>query len=372
MSGPAAIQATFINRRTNQEYTSLPVPNAVTYNTDMRMFTDSFDFEVRFARDVVVDILSHDFVEYYFTLDGKKFQIGVGFLETCKSQASAEGYVLRGNGRDLLGQLIDIPFKRNLRQEQMSISRFLQTEALKDSYINEYLSFRNRSNQVVDRGAYKGVLQFATTAEVKRGSVVQEYADLAMNEVYLDRMGRPTIYGRANSADLQVPQTLSHEGDLNVIGLIKTDDFSKVYSEVTIAVVQAELNLDNSNLKSRLWKNTDTRVSHVYRPYYKTYGTADLVKTGGTAGVELLQERLAKSIIRKGNQNIGSVVIRAAQPYYVAVDGSKLPYEVGQNWSVKSTAFQIDKQMKLVGIGYRQEPGNLDVQLAFVEPDTVV
>lgn len=371
MNSHAALQATFINRAAGAEYTSLPGASSLTYNTDMRLFTDSFDFEVKFGRKQSVQINSHDFVEFYFLLDGVKFQVGVGFVETFKQHATADGYVFQGNGRDLLGQLIDIPFKEQLHWPGLTMKSFLPKALSNSAYVYEYLNFRNRSIEIVDRGAYPSGMLFTSTAMVNRGAVIEEYAELAMNRVYLDRLGRVTVYGRANVADLVVNETISHEGDLNTLDLVKTDDYSKVYSEVTIFVAEGEANLDLSKISSPLYKNTDPRVAHLYRPYYKTMSSSDLVKLGGV-GVRSLQDRVAKSTIRKANQNIGSVQVRMAVPYYVNLSGTKIPYEIGQNWNLKSDAFGINNQMKLIGIGYRQEAHSLDVQLAFVEPDTVV
>lgn len=370
MSGPAAIQATFINRRTKAEYTSVPGPSALTYNTDMRLFTDSFDFEVRIGRNTLIDIRSHDFVEFYFVLDGQKFQIGVGYLETFKQHASADGYTFQGNGRDLLGQLISIPFREQIYWQNLTMMAALPKAISNSAYVYEYLRLRNLSASIIDRGAYKGGMLFSSSAMVNRAAVIEEYAELAMNRVYLDRLGRITIYGRNKVNDLPISETLSHEGDLNVIDFIKTDDYSKVISEATIFVASGEANLALSKIPSPTFVNTDPRVQHLWQPFYKVMSSSDLTKL--MIDAKILQDRIAKAAVRKSNQHIGSVVVRAAQPYYLNSKGAKTPYEVGQNWNVKSDAFGINGQMKLVGIGYRQEPANLDVQLAFVEPDTLV
>lgn len=377
MSTEAAIQATFINRATKTEYTSLPAPSSCTYNTDLRLFTDSFDFEIKFPRDMQIDVRSHDFVEFFFMLGGAKFQIGVGFIETLKSHAAADGYTFQGNGRDLLGQMIGIPFKENLHANELTMMNFLPLALGGNSYVYEYLRFRNLSNKIVNRGAYPKLLQFSSTAMVNRGAVIEEYADLAMNRVYLDRLGRVTVYGRPNVDDLLIPETITHEGDPNVVDLVKTDDFSKVLSEVTVFFVAGQANVDINKNESPAYKNTDPRVSHIYQPYYKTLTIPDLTKLdgrpeGNQVAVIALRDRVAKSIIRKSNQSIGAIVVRTPKPFYTNLAGVSTPYEIGQNWTIRSESFGISEVMKLVGIGYHQESMSLDVQLAFVGKDTVV
>jgi len=372
--GPA-IFATFIDRRNLVEYSIQPKVNVLGFNSDMRRFTGAFEFEVEFGADESVDINSHDFVEFYFFMGSQKFQIGVGFIEDFVKKTSAAGNVLQGNGRDLLAQLMLFPYKERVYQSGLTYREFLTT-ALDNTYIPTYLKFRNRPTSIVDLGMFNGPMIFTDVATSQRAQVVQEYAELAQNIVYLDRLGRMVVYGRDSRSLGDTKQTLSSYGDSNVIDISVRQNFSKAYTEVSV-IWQGEENLslgliNHNSVPSSIQKNFDPRLKNMYQPLYKVYSAQDLVGLAGNVGALARIESLAKAAVRKSSQNLSMPIVTVDSPYWVSSTGKLVPYEIGQIWTIRSDAFKINSPHKLVGIDYKQEASSTIVQLAFVEPDTIV
>lgn len=374
MSGaPPILRANFINRRTGLSYTSQPASTTISFNTDMRQFTDAFDLEVEFKIEDKVKIMSHDFVEFFYEFSGQKFQVGVGFLEDFVETTSNSKISIQANGRDLLGQLINVPFSEQLHYNSgVSIEVFAQ-KSLTGSYVEQYLKLKGMTGMVLNQGAFKGPLLIRTTADQKRGAVLQEYADeIAMNLIYLTRRGRMAIYGRDFRNGVSTGKTLNHFGDKNVLDFVRRRNFSKVISEARVAYSGGEGNLDINKMPSPVFKNTHPDVSHVYQPFFKVFSSSDLVTLSGQYNVQDRIAAVAKSIIRKSNQNISPVVIKASNPFHTDSFGVMTAYEVGQNWRIKSDVYDINRDMKLAGINYQQNPSSSEFQLMFVDIDTLI
>lgn len=370
---PPILRANFINRRTGQNYTSQPIGTILNFNTDMRQFTGSFDLDVEFKIEDKVNILPHDFVEFFYDFGNERLQVGVGFLEDFVESVSNSKVSIQANGRDLLGHLINVPFSEQLHYNSgVSIEVFTQ-KSLENSYVRDYLKIKNITGTVLDQGAFKGPLLIRTTAEQKRGAVLQEYAeDIAMNLIYLTRRGRVAIYGREFRDKVNTGKTLSHFGDINVLDFVRRRNFSKVITECRVAYSGGEGNLDINKMPSPIFKNTEPEVAHVYQPHFRVFSSSDLVSLSGQYNVQDRIAAVAKSTIRKSNQNISPVVIKPAFPYHVDQSGIKTAYEVGQNWRIKSEVYEINRDMKLAGINYQQSPSSSEFQLMFVDIDTLI
>lgn len=374
------LNATFINRRTGQTYESKTVssnggevlPGALSYTTNMQQLAGAFELEILFDRTDRPDLRSHDFVEFWFDLNGTRHQVGVGFMEKFNKKQTSSGLMVQANGRELIGQMISLPFKIQQRYDNYLLTRFVDKICMGEGvYLTEYLKFRNRSDAAVDRGSYRWPMLFVTSAESNRGGVIQEYAELSIACVFQDRLGRVCIYGRNAMDDLRIPQVLRDFGDPESGEFTIVEDYSKVFSEATV-MVPNEGNVDLPNVFSPCFKNSDPRVKHIYQPLYKTLAIADLISLGGQQDVKSRQEALAKSLIRKSNQNIDNVVVQMTKPFYTTATGEKIPYEMGQNWGLYSDFWGIDTEMKLAGLSYNQQPNALDVQLSFLGKDTLV
>ncbi|MFV8250250.1 hypothetical protein [Bdellovibrio bacteriovorus] len=373
MKGPPILQCNFINRRTGRNYTSQPKATSINFSTDMRQFTGAFDLEVAFRLDERVEISSHDFVEFFFDFGGEKFQAGVGYLEDFVESVAGDRVIIQANGRDLLGQLISVPFAEQLHYNAGVNIEVFAARALQNSYVQDYLKIKGMKGLVMNQGAFGGPLLVNTTADQNRGAVLQEYAEeIAMNLVYLTRRGRVAIYGREFVSKPGVGKTLHDIGDRNVIELVQRRNFSKVISECRVMYSGGEGNLDLNKMSSPIFKNTEPAVAHVYQPIYKVFSANDLISLSGQYNVQDRLAAVAKSTIRKSNQNLSSIVIKAAFPYHVGADGSMTAYEVCQNWRIKSDVHKINQDMKLAGINYRQTPEVLETQLMFVGPDTLI
>lgn len=371
----SAIYATFIDRKNKREYPVEPRVTSLSFGADARQFTAAFDFEIQFGPYEQLDINSHDFVEFWFWNGNKKHQVGVGFTEDFVKKTNASGNVIQGNGRDFLAQLMAFPFKARLYKNGPSYKQFLNS-AVQDTYIIEYLKFRNRSTNIIDLGIYTGPMIFTDSATAPRAQVIQEYADLAMNLIYQDRLGRLVVYGRKSrqlKSDI-VGQTLDAQGDLNVVDMQIRQNYSKVYSSCSV-LFQGQDNLDSpsptATVASSAVFNSDPRAKGLSQPLIKIFSTQDLVGTAGSQSADFRRNELAASFIRKSNQNLSMVVVIADSPFYQTNSGQHIPYEIGQIWKIKNDSYKINSDHKLVGIHYQQSSDQLQVQLAFVEPDTL-
>ena len=372
----SAIECAFIDRVNKKYYSEQPkYISSITYSTDIRQMSSSFDFEIQYGRDKVPDIKSHDFVEFFTTINGQKHQIGVGIIEDFVKKISSKGAVFQGNGRDFLSQLFYLPFKVNLNKEGNSFLHIIN-EAIDGCYLLDYLKFKNFDQSVKDYGLFHGPMLFKSTITQMKAAVLQEYADLAQNIIYQDRLGSLCVYGRSYRNSFRTNQTLNCESDFNVVDVVEKQNYSKVLSE-SLLIWAGEENLNKQQIKAgRLpssWKqNTDERAKYLNQPFYHVYSAQDLMVFEGAKTDTKRIEELASAFLRKSNQNLSQIVITVDAPYFQGDGNFKLHYEIGQIWNIKSTNLKINREYKLAAIHYQQQAESLSIQLGFVEPDTLV
>lgn len=370
-----AIQINFISRDTGQRINSIPAMTSFSMNMDMTKYTDVFDFEVTFRFKDRIEIKSHDFLEMYYILNGKKQQIGCGFIEDFVKTTGNNMLKFQGNGRDFLGQTLKVPFITAAPVKEASIVNFTTFALSFDQlYVNKYLSMRGAlAGKVVDMGSYQGPLIIKATSDLMIGAVLQEMSDTCMSMLFQDRNGRVIVYGRENRTDINVPYTIKDVGDINCKELTLRENFSKVVSEAKIFYAGAEGNIDYNLTPSRAFKNTEPKAVNIFQPYLEVFNQADLVTTDGKFDVNSRKDAIAQARVRRSNQFLEQVVIKTSYPFYIPGNGAPvIPYEKNQNWRIRSLVHGIDKQMKLHGINYKQEPSALEVELSFVGVDTLV
>lgn len=349
----------------------MPLASSLSYSTDVRQFAGAFDFELALAGNEDFLPKSHDAVEFWVDVDGKRNQVGVGFLEDFADDSDEKGSDLKVNGRELLGQLINLPFKVHPHYKDQTLEVFTRF-ALDNTYLADYLSFRGRSNRTVNQGAYDSSLLVVTNNFLKKGAVLQDYAELAINLIYQNPKGQVEIYGR--QPDTRPLGTLMRApGKSNIRHIRRADNFSKVYSECTVMWTTAEQAVDRNNLVSPLIKNTDPRVAHIYQPDTKVFSASDLLSLAGKQDGEQRVRSVAKSAIRRSMANVGAVTVVTSEPFYTDPQtGTKTVFRTMQDWQIQDPAKGLDKTLRIAGIAYTQSYGDLSVQLAFVEPDTLV
>jgi hypothetical protein len=377
MSASPIIQCTLLSRASGsiKPIAGMPAPTSLHYNTDMRTFSGVFDatFDLSADESKKFPVQSHDLLELWYLDDnGKQIQLGVVYIEDFDADSTPERTVLQVSGRDILGQLISIPFRKQILDDTLSMTDLVE-KAADSSYIEAYTEFRSR-DVFKDRNAYRGKILVLTDAFRKGGAVIQSYATLALNLVYMNALGQAEVYGRVLSplggvaAALPGPKvgTITHGAPgTNVIGLRRRQNFSKVLSQYSVFWVdtQAKLPLD----KTSIVKNEDPRAKGIYQPGFDTFSTQDLKDLAGTISPKIRIDQKAHSEIRKSNQNLNLVTVLAESP---SIGGKTL--KLGDIWAIISPPNQLSLPMRLAGLDYHQDPDSLVVQAQFVEPDTLI
>lgn len=377
----------FINRRTGQKISQVPIPNRLNLNIDATQFADAFDFDILFKFSDDVDLRSHDFIEVYFKLDGQDFQVFAGFLEDFVSETSDSTLRVQANGRCFLGQLMSLPFLKANPIALTSMISFCQKVVDQSltiggdgsgTYLKEYLKLKGITRTVVDLGAYRGGLTVPELSDAKIAPVMQSLAEEVNNIIYQNRFGQMIVWGRdlngvskANLSTNRTGLTLTDAKDVNVNGFQLRQNYSKVVSECKIMIVSGEGNLDYAATLSGVVANTEPRAKQIFQPEVRTFNTSSLITTQGAIGPDQLRNRLAASIVRKSNRNLYPVVIKTNQPYYIESTGKKTPYEVNQLWNIKSEKHKLSEEMRLSGINYRQDANGLQLELMFIPKDSL-
>jgi hypothetical protein len=362
----------FINRRKNSSLTEMPIVNRLTVNKDIRQLCDSFDFDVQFRFGSKIDLRSHDFVEFYTLINGQKFQVACGFLEDFTKDTSNNTHSFKANGRDFLGQLLSLPFLTAKPLDQTNLANFVNA-CLEGSYLLEYLNIKGVGRSVVDLGSYKGPVNVPELSSAKRGPVLQQTADEVFNLVYQNRFGQVVIWGRESLNAFDTGFTLNETKDENVVKFTIRENFSKVFSQVKLFYTGGEGNIDYKLTPSKELFNSEPKARQLFQPEVRTFQSGTLVTTAGGAdnNYEVKKDQLAASILRKSNQNLTQVVIKANRPFYTTPSGEKVAYEINQLWGIKSQSFDLNEKMRLVGISYSQSNSDLDVELLFIGKDTL-
>lgn len=365
-----------------------PTPSSLSYSTDIFQMADVFDFTIELAPDEDIPIRSHDFVEFNIMVNGNIHQIGVGVLESFAKETTTQQRTIQANGRDLMGQFLTIPFNVQLKHEPLTLRRFVD-RMIKGSYLETYRELRYPSQtKIIDKGSFAFQMQFLSDLEQKRGQVLQQYAELAMNLVYMNRLGQVEILGRNGLfGSTAKPQSTNPIGTLqkgvNVERFRVTQNYTNVFSEFTLFYSSGEAIQDRNTLPGSKFSNTDIRVSkHIFQPEYRTFNSADLVTLGGQVKFNNRIRDLAKSLIRKSNRELNSVVAITSEPFFIDERGNEIAYQVGQLWKLKSNEREFTSptnkdgtdtvDMVITSIHYAQDEGSIQVQLGFNEMDTLL
>ena len=373
--------ANFINRRSGSIIKEVPIMNRVTVNKDIRQLCDSFDFDISFRFSDKVDLHSHDFVEFYFLIDGNPFQISCGFLEDFTKETSPTSHTFKANGRDFLGQFFNIPFLKAKSFDQTTLMVFLQSlisqsyvnaDETKMMYLHEYLKFKGIKRQIINMGAFAGPLLVPELSDAKVAPIMQQLADEVYNIIYQNRLGQVVVWGRDQLSAMDTGLTIYDSTDLNTSKFTLRENFSKVFSEVKIFYCGGENNIDYKSTPSKAFFNSDLKSRQIFQPEIRTFQTGTLVTTAGQVDYVEKKDALAKSILRKSNQNLTQVVIQTNKPFYLTTNNQKIPYEVNQLWKISSPSNNLNESMRLAGIGYSQDSSNLDVELMFIPKDSLV
>lgn len=366
------LKATFINRRTGQAITEVPVQNTININIDVRTLTTTFDFDVLFKFSETIGLRSHDFVEFYFNLpSGEKFQVTAGFIEDFVRETGTNKLRFQANGRDFLGQLFQLPFLIAKPVDTTSFISFLSS-SLSGSYLNEYLAYRNIKRNIVNLGAYGAAIKITELAGSKIAPVIQQMSDEIFNVVYQNRFGQAVVWGRSQKDANNTGMLLSDSKDLNVNDFVARQNYSRVVSSVKMLYTGAEQNVNYALQPTKAVFNSDSRARQIFNPEVRNFQTSTLITYLGESGIEDAKYKLASSIMRKSNQNLNQVVIKTTRPFYITTTGQIIPYEVNQVWPIYSKEHEIKEDMRLVGIGYNQTSEGLNCQLCFIPKDTLV
>jgi hypothetical protein len=350
---------------------TIPTVNRLSLHKDIRQFTDTFDFDISYRIDANIDLHSHDFVEFYFMLDGAKFQIGCGFVEDFVSETSSNQHHFQANGRDFLGQLFNLNFLQAFPFKETTMINFLNA-CIANAYMPKYLDYKKIPNRVINNGAYAGSLVIQELTDAKIAPIVQSTADEVYNVVYQNRLGQLVVWGRNSPDEIGgAGHSLNEIGDPNVMKFQLRENFSKVFSECKVFYTGGEGNLDYKNTPSQLLKNTEPKAREIYQPEIRTFQTSTLIKTAGQVTIGDKKDQYAASILRKSNQNLTQIMISTSRPFFVTRNLERIPYEVNQLWSIRSQRHGINQLMRLVAISYAQESSSLTVDLLFIGKDTL-
>jgi hypothetical protein len=371
-----------------------PVPTNLSYNTDMQSFTDAFSFTTELAIDERFNIGSHDFVEFFFRMTNpapgfiEKHQIGVGFIEKFHKETSPDSTKIDSNGRDLFGQFMFVPFKKPIPGLQTTLRDFINSQVIRASYLERYLDLRGDGiSKLNNLGLFSGQMLFRSDLEAKKAQTLQSYAELAINRIYMNRLGQVEALGRPdNVGSTAAGQPSSSLGELrkgdNVDQMIVMQDYTNVYSEYTVFWVSGQAEQERNHIPGQTFKNDDPRVAHIDRPGFRTFSMGELANLAGSVSGQTRIEDVARSIMRQANQNLNSVIVTQSDPFFTTSDGLQIPYMIGQKWTLKSNEPEFTSpqqpngtdQVDLIigGINYNQSPDNQQVQIRFVEEGTIV
>ena len=365
------IFTSFINRRTGKVIYQIPVMNRLSLHKDIRQLTDTFDFDINYRLSDKIDLQSHDFVEFYFLLNGNKHQISCGFVEDFVSETTATAHHFQANGRDFLGQLFNLNFIKAFPFKETTMLG-LVSACVENAYLPEYAKLKNLPQIVVDNGAYAGSLIVPELTDSKIAPILQSTADEVFNIVYQNRFGQAVVWGRNYSYDLVIfGHSLNDTNDPNVMKFQLRENFSKVFSECKVFYTGGENNLDYKNTPSKLLANTEPKARNIYQPEIRTFQTSTLIRTKGEIGVFDKKDQLAASILRKSNQNLTQILISTSRPYFVTKAGGLIPYEINQLWQINSERHKISQRMRCAAISYNHTPEGMTVDLLFIGSDTL-
>lgn len=341
----------------------------------------TFDFDIAFRLSEKIDIRSHDFVEFYFILNGKRHQIGCGYTEDFVRETTAHSLRFQANGRDFLGQFFNLPFLNAKWIDTTVLTSFCEKIIDQSytvggdpngTYLKEYCKIRGLTRTVVDDGAHKGTVNIPELSDTKIAPILQSVAEEVLTIPYQNRLGQMVLWGRDSLDKNDTGYWLSDTNDSNVLSMQVRQNYSKVFSEVKIQYNGGEGGVGYAHTASRPVFNSDPRARQIFQPEIRSFQNSTLTTTAGEISVDPKRDQLAASVLRKSNQNLNRVVIKTSLPFYVAKDGRISIYEVNQLYNIKSEAHGVSEKMRLIGIGYTQDASQLIVELCFIPKDALI
>lgn len=366
------LQVNFINRRKSDKIANLPLVNRISINTDLRQFSDTFDFDITYRFSDTVDLHSHDFVEFYFWVDNQKVQVFCGFIEDLHRETSAVSHNFQANGRDFLGQLFNLPFLEANPLKETTLVKFAEY-CLQDGYLPEYMKLNNRTQYVMSAGAYANPVNVPQLTDAKRAPVIQSVSDQVFNLIYQDALGRAVVWGRDNLGENDTGLTLREYGDFNCKRMVLKEAYSRVFSEVRVLYTGAEQNLDYALQIGKKVVNTDQFARTIFQPEIRSFQNPTLITTAPSSPeFEAKVAEYAASLMRRSNQNLRSVIVVTNLPFHVDQEGNKTVYAKNQLWQIVSPSYNLNEKMRLAGVSYTQDAQALEVQLLFIGYDTLI
>lgn len=377
----------FISRTTGEEFNSEILPDGAqpeyNFKTDIFNFSDVFDFKVGLNKEGIQNLKSHDFVEFGYTVDGKFFEVGVGYICKFQDSESDQGIELLGNGRDLLGRLIDSPFRKGVQVEKQTL-RDIYLSICKGEYVEQYAQLKSRKGYIVPNDMYQGAMLFVTRSDQLKGRILQQYTNtLSLNIAYSNHLGQIVIRGRHRTvSDGEIMGTIYDYGDKqNVSKIVVNNDYDSAFSDAVIQYSSGEANVADSNKTGNPIVNSDSRVKGVVnRRLIEALNVNEAKDFAGSVDPRQRVNELAYHKLRVSNRGLNSVGIQTNLPFMV-IDKKIVPLRIGQYWRLNSyrKKFKTNDHpdgtkevvMLLSGISHSFSLSGFNFDLQFVEVDTV-
>ncbi len=350
------------------------------FNSSMFRFTDVFDFSIGVPSGVARDVHSHDFVEFYFEVNSKKYNIGVGYIEDFQKIKRIQETTLSGNGRDLIGILQDRYFVKNLHSENIQIADLVK-RIIKNEYIDSYTRiFKNRKGIIKPDNMYNGPFLSSSTAETSKAQILKKASSTTLNIIYQDHDGFVVVRGKRPKPK---SKGVLKEGTSNVVALTIKEKYSEVYSDATTFYNAAQSSVDNqSNSSTSI--NYDKRIrSIIKKTFYDTFNVNDIKDFAGTLKAEQRIKQVADYNLRISNRGLCVPIISTDEPYYLDKStGEIIPYRVGDIWTLESQDSDLTSSefpngtnrldFELTGIDVKSDLAGSSIELEFNLPETIV
>jgi|GEM_PF-6093976 len=350
------------------------------FKSSVFQFTDVFDFSIGVPNGVARDIHSHDIVEFYFEVNGKKYNIGVGYIEDFQKSKSTQETMMSGNGRDLLGILQDRFFSKNLHSENIMIASLIK-KTIKNEYIDNYTrNFKNRKGIVKPVSMYNGPFLSSSTSETSKAQILKKASSTILNLIYQDHDGFVVVRGKKTKP---TSKGILKEGSSDVINLSISEKFSGAYSDATTFYNAAQSAVDNQS-NSATSINYDKRIKGIVKKtFYDTFNVNDIKDFAGSITAEKRIKEVAEHELRISNRGLCSVVISTDRPYFIdKSSGEVIPYRQGDVWTIESNDKDLTSSsfpdgtnrldFELSGIDVKNDSTGTNIELEFHLPETIV
>lgn len=376
----------FINRKTGKSYSSSLLPSESApkfrFKTDMLNFSDVFEFKIGLPKGSTYDFGSHDFVEFFYNVNGKKYEIGVGYIEDFNDSESDSEITLTANGRDLMGRMIDVPFRKGLTVKDTNLLD-IYLRLCADEYVHRYSQIKGKKGYIKADNIYDGKLLLSVRSDQLKGRVLQRYTnELALNIAYVDEKGFINIRGRKPRPD-SIKGTLTDSGDRPNVSLISVSQkLSSVYSDALIQYSAGEANASDANKIGNPIVNQDQRVKGIVnRRFIEPINIPEARDFAGSVDPKARANQIANHKIRTSNRALSTVSVSSSLPFVLDRNNEVTPFRIGDFWRLKSyrPKFRTSENpqgtsevvMLLAGILYDLSEVKNSFELLFIEPDTV-